>query len=1008
NDRFGYAVAVEGNTVLAGAYRANATTTGAAYSYVLHDSRHSERQKLVAADGVANDQFGSAVALDGDTLAVGADRERGGQGAVYVFTRTGTAPNTAWAFQQKIFAADAATNDSFGYSVALSGDTLAVGTPNDDISHEDQGSAYIFNRSSGRWTFQTKLLAADSVGLENFGSAVALDGDTVIVGAPRGKRNPSRSPNEGAAYVFTRTGTNWMFQAKLFANDGEHDDFFGGAVALDSDTVAVGAPLDEIGTNLRQGSVYLFTRTGGLWSFRQKLLTEANPFAEFGRSVALAGVARDSDTLVVGAPFEKIGEHNYQGAAYVFRRNGDTWVRTQKLFDRDGASGDLFGFSVALSGDTLVAGTRPNDRIGAAFVYTQLGQFWYPQPKLTAGDGAASDYFGRSVAVSGDTIAVGASLDDSPTQRDQGSVYIFAGALCPPLSIAPASLPNGAIGSAYNQQLTGSGDSGVGDYLFSVAGGTLPPGLTLTPGTGVLAGTPTAAGTWRFTINTRFSLSLCAGSRTFTLTITSACAAITVNPATLPNGTAGTMYNQTLTASGGVAPYTFAVSTGSLPNGLSLAANGALTGTPIVAGTFNFTAQAGDANGCQGTRAYSVTITQGGGGTTGLQFYPLAHPIRLLETRAGQSGCFTPGAPIAAGTSRTQPARGVCDGLTIPANALAVTGNITTVNSGGGFLTLYPSNAAQPLVANSNYAPNEVLNNVFTVGLGNDGAFKIFALNTTDVVVDVTGYYAPPSAGGLYFHPLPKPIRLLETRSGFTGCFAPGTRLQAGSVNAQLGQTTCGGVTIPAGAQALVGNATTVNPQNGGYLTLYPANAAQPLTASSNFLTGQIINAPFTVGLSPSGQFNIFTTTTTDLVVDVLGYYSAQLNDANGAGLLLYSLPAPTRLLDTRAGQAGCFTPNAPLFGGAPSTQPATGNCTAIPATAKAVVGNATVVNAQGGFLTFWPSNAAQPLVATSNFLAGQVFNRHFTVGLGTDGAFKMFASATTDLVIDVSGYFAP
>ncbi|HMV48968.1 MAG TPA: putative Ig domain-containing protein, partial [Blastocatellia bacterium] len=650
NDRFGYAVAVEGNTVLAGAYRANATTTGAAYSYVLHDSRHSERQKLVAADGVANDQFGSAVALDGDTLAVGADRERGGQGAVYVFTRTGTAPNTAWAFQQKIFAADAATNDSFGYSVALSGDTLAVGTPNDDISHEDQGSAYIFNRSSGRWTFQTKLLAADSVGLENFGSAVALDGDTVIVGAPRGKRNPSRSPNEGAAYVFTRTGTNWMFQAKLFANDGEHDDFFGGAVALDSDTVAVGAPLDEIGTNLRQGSVYLFTRTGGLWSFRQKLLTEANPFAEFGRSVALAGVARDSDTLVVGAPFEKIGEHNYQGAAYVFRRNGDTWVRTQKLFDRDGASGDLFGFSVALSGDTLVAGTRPNDRIGAAFVYTQLGQFWYPQPKLTAGDGAASDYFGRSVAVSGDTIAVGASLDDSPTQRDQGSVYIFAGALCPPLSIAPASLPNGAIGSAYNQQLTGSGDSGVGDYLFSVAGGTLPPGLTLTPGTGVLAGTPTAAGTWRFTINTRFSLSLCAGSRTFTLTITSACAAITVNPATLPNGTAGTMYNQTLTASGGVAPYTFAVSTGSLPNGLSLAANGALTGTPIVAGTFNFTAQAGDANGCQGTRAYSVTITQGGGGTTGLQFYPLAHPIRLLETRAGQSGCFTPGAPIAAGT----------------------------------------------------------------------------------------------------------------------------------------------------------------------------------------------------------------------------------------------------------------------------------------------------------------------------------------------------------------------
>ncbi|HMX27860.1 MAG TPA: hypothetical protein PKC13_19880, partial [Blastocatellia bacterium] len=425
---------------------------------------------------------------------------------------------------------------------------------------------------------------------------------------------------------------------------------------------------------------------------------------------------------------------------------------------------------------------------------------------------------------------------------------------------------------------------------------------------------------------------------------------------------------------------------------------------------FNFTITATDANGCTGSRSYSVTISDigGGGGTTGLQFYPLVHPVRLLETRAGQSGCFTPGAPIAGGTSRTQPARGLCDGLTIPANAAAITGNITTVQSGGGYLTLYPSNAAQPLVANTNYAANEIVNNVFTVGLGNDGAFKIFALNTTDVVVDVTGYYAPPATGGLYFHPLPKPIRLLETRAGFTGCFTPNAPLQGGTNTAQLGQTSCGGVIIPAGAQALVGNATTVGPQGGGYLTLYPANAAQSLVASSNFLNGQVMNAPFTVGLSPSGDFNIFTTTTTDLVVDVLGYYSAQLNDVNGAGLLLYSLPSPTRLLDTRLGTSGCFTPGAPISSGSTMTQTATGVCTAIPATAKAIVGNATVVNAQGGYLTFWPSNAQQPLVATSNYQTGQVFNRHFTVGLGADGAFKIFALNTTDLVIDVSGFFAP
>jgi hypothetical protein len=302
------------------------------------------------------------------------------------------------------------------------------------------------------------------------------------------------------------------------------------------------------------------------------------------------------------------------------------------------------------------------------------------------------------------------------------------------------------------------------------------------------------------------------------------------------------------------------------------------------------------------------------------------------------------------------------------------------------------------------------LNNVFTVGLGAaDGAFKIFVTSNTNVVVDITGYYAPPSAGGLYFHPLPKPVRLLDTRAGQTACFTPGMPLQAGMTMTQLGITTCDGVTIPAGAQALVGNATAVGPQSNGFLKLYPADAAQPLAASSNFQAGINMNAPFTVGLSPSGQFNIFTVATTDMVIDVLGYYSTQLNDLNGQGLLFNSLPSPVRLLDTRAGQMGCFTPGAQMIGGTVYNQPAVGVCTNIPATARAVVGNATVVNpTANGFLTFWPSTALQPLVATSNFRAGLVFNRHFTAGLGADGAFKRFASSTTHLVIDVSGYFAP
>ena len=185
---------------------------------------------------------------------------------------------------------------------------------------------------------------------------------------------------------------------------------------------------------------------------------------------------------------------------------------------------------------------------------------------------------------------------------------------------------------------------------------------------------------------------------------------------------------------------------------------------------------------------------------------------------------------------------------------MAITGNITTVQSGGGFLAIYPSDAPQPLVANSNYLPNEIINNSFTVGVGAvDGAVKISVTTNTDVVIDVTGYYAPPATGGLYFHPLPRPVRLLETRVGYSGCSAPAAPLQGGTNTVQQGTGACAGLTIPSEALALVGNATTVAPAALGYLTLYPAGAAQPLIASSNYNAGQIVNGPFTVGLAPSG-----------------------------------------------------------------------------------------------------------------------------------------------------------
>ena len=409
---------------------------------------------------------------------------------------------------------------------------------------------------------------------------------------------------------------------------------------------------------------------------------------------------------------------------------------------------------------------------------------------------------------------------------------------------------------------------------------------------------------------------------------------------------------------------------------------------------------------------------------SGLQFYALPAPIRLLETRAGFTGCTMPGVPINANGTLTLPARTTCAG--IPAAAAAVTGNITVVPSGPGFLTLFPSSATQPTVANSNFQANEITNNVFTVGLGaSDGAFKIFSSATTHVIVDVTGYYAPPNTSGLYFHPLATPVRLLETRAGFTGCITPGAPLVGtGNANADpnldlllQGRSPVAAPcnSIPATAQVLVGNATSVLPNGGGYLTIYPSGGTRPTVASSNYAGNDVINGPFAVKLGADGKFKIYTFATTHLVVDILGYYSEDAVDANGAGLLFNPLPSPVRLLETRAGFAGCTMTGAPIVGNlnaATHTQMAANFCT-LPASAQAVVGNVSVVNTTGaGFLTLFPANlTTAPLVATSNYPAPATFgyNRHYFVGLSpADGKFKVLTQFTTDLILDASGYFAP
>jgi uncharacterized protein with FMN-binding domain len=229
-----------------GGYDSLAAAVAAARVQSISANGYIQQQKVTASDGEAKDWLGWSIALDGDTAVVGAPSDDIGQttdqGSAYVFTRNGG----VWTQQQRLIANDGGAGDYFGNSVAISGDTVVVGAFLDDVvANANQGSVYVFVRSGGVWTQQQKLTANDGAASDNFGSAVAINGDTVVVGAEQD--NIGTNSIQGSAYVFIRSGNNWAQKQKLTANDGTANDHFGSAVAISSDTIVVGAVYDNIG-----------------------------------------------------------------------------------------------------------------------------------------------------------------------------------------------------------------------------------------------------------------------------------------------------------------------------------------------------------------------------------------------------------------------------------------------------------------------------------------------------------------------------------------------------------------------------------------------------------------------------------------------------------------------------------------------------------------------------------------------------------------------------------------
>lgn len=366
NSRLGQSVGVSGTTVVAGAPYASGPSqfAGIAQVYVTSNGiSWSHQATLVAADPAPVDYVGWAVDISGDTIVLGSYGNNAGgvdSGAAYVFTRTGT----SWTQQAKLVAADAAPGDGFGYSVGISGDTIVVGAPLEDAGGGDAGAAYVFTRSGTIWTQQTKVVASDAAVLDNFGAAVAIDLDSIVVGSPGD--GDGVEENRGSAYVFTRAGATWTEQAKPVASDGAAGDLFGNSVAIDGDAVAIGAPLDD-GTADDSGSGYVFVRSAGSWSQQAKLVA-GDPEAgdRFGFSIGI-----DATRTVVGADREGVAG-SQAGAAYVFDRVGGTWSQTTKLLASDSAVGDQFGYSVDIAGRMVVGAHLDDDRgnnAGAAYAF---------------------------------------------------------------------------------------------------------------------------------------------------------------------------------------------------------------------------------------------------------------------------------------------------------------------------------------------------------------------------------------------------------------------------------------------------------------------------------------------------------------------------------------------------------------------------------------------------------------------------------------------------------------
>jgi hypothetical protein len=341
-----YALAIEGSRVVTGSPGEDAQA-GAVYLHQCQQAACSAPVRIAPVDLSSGDQFGLALALSGDTLAVASVGQN--PAAVYVYTEAAG----HWTLQSRLQAPEGLLSTGFGRALALQGNRLLVGA---DGASNDAGAVYVYTRSGSNWLQEQRLIASPAMPGERFGSSVSLSGDVALIGAPRRPTPGAGNHANGAAFVFTRSLGVWNQQAMLTAATPGNGDSFGSSLSLQGSRALIGAPLAGNGI----GGVYVFESAAGIWSQQAMLAALAGVNGDrFGGSVALAG-----DTALVGAPFAR----GSCGAARMFRRINGSWLETAAPAVSTSGYGELLGWSVAGDGQRwAIGGPGADDHRGAAW-----------------------------------------------------------------------------------------------------------------------------------------------------------------------------------------------------------------------------------------------------------------------------------------------------------------------------------------------------------------------------------------------------------------------------------------------------------------------------------------------------------------------------------------------------------------------------------------------------------------------------------------------------------------